>query len=207
MIRRVHVELLCGGDRDLRGELRTLADLDQRVMTPHLHVFRHVAAGLAKNHIRGVVDRLPQTRAHEPGAKKDRGRYRTWRVRGKVRIIDNYPRDHRDPVADQSPTARSESNESRPIPDDYSCRCFPATRHFIREPSLPPLSCWKSNGDGLFSARDLCFPLRPLSGSALLLMHGAFHLLARHGDGTCVKTSSSLAFDFLLLLYGSRRRE
>jgi len=70
MIARVHVELLCGGDRDLRGELRTLADLDQRVMTPHLHVFRHVAAGLARNHTGVWSTGCRKTRAHEPVRRK-----------------------------------------------------------------------------------------------------------------------------------------
>ena len=79
---RVDAELFSSGDGDFGGDLRLLADLDQRVVLADVAILLHVAAGLAQKPDRRAIDGLAQAGADEAvtGEKRvlDRGLRLDW---------------------------------------------------------------------------------------------------------------------------------
>ena len=65
---RVDAQLFRGGDGDLGGDLRLLADFDQRVVLADVAVLLHIAAGLAQKPDRRAVDGLAQAGAEKAAA-------------------------------------------------------------------------------------------------------------------------------------------
>jgi len=64
----VHAETLGRGDGDFSGDLRRAADLQQRVVLAHCHVFRHVASCLAQEPDGRAIDRLAKAGTNEAAA-------------------------------------------------------------------------------------------------------------------------------------------
>ncbi len=68
---RVHAQLFSGGDGDLGGQFRMLADFHKGVVLADVAVLLHVAAGLAQKPDRGAIDRAAETGAEEAAAVED----------------------------------------------------------------------------------------------------------------------------------------
>ena len=67
----VHAQLFSGGDGDLGGQLRLLADLHQRVVLADVAILLHVAAGLAKKPHRRAIHRPAQAGANKTASVED----------------------------------------------------------------------------------------------------------------------------------------
>ena len=67
---RVHAQLLGGGDGDLGGQLRLLADFHQGVVLADVAVLLHVAAGLAQKPDRRAVHRAGADRRGQSGCRQ-----------------------------------------------------------------------------------------------------------------------------------------